>query len=696
MALQYVDLIAMVKLNGVKDQRTTDSAPSLSSSGSGLICFICGAFNANWPLYCRSRNSEKMPFFPFLEYHVPADGARPVDKTSGQVDSCTVCFSFLTQQWHAFEESATPVAKRIYWLKRSGPDSSGERPQSPVENNLARGEETIAGNSNITVAGENLFDNDSSELYPAVHSEPAEGNFLATTSDVENVNPVSEDSADPLVENSPLNAFSRRSVGLETCYICSRRKPKEFMRSVHTRPQLKTETPFYPCLARHVPPTIAKQMDYLGKVLVCEACQKFLFRQWQVFQKNSTPLSERQYQLRSDPSLPREQQSQLSTMVCFVCGVTQPATSGRFLYSRKHTPGHPYYPFLNNLPTPEGAMPLTKQGLTRACSGCRKSLHRQWKHFEAAGICEDKREYRIRNEVMVQSAGGTPEETETMAKIACYTCGQYCSESDWRPVHTKPNTNPLKDNFYFPFIASLTPPKDSRPLDAEGRTFLCKKCYKQLRSEWEEFEQSKKPQDERSYAVKLSPAITEDLEISAVCFLCGLSINSTLHFKLYSYPHSGKGVHDGGPFFPFLSSREPAINAQPIDGEGTAVTCEICYHNLMMQWNAYESSDIPEESNRWLRKYLVSTINCYLCCKQVSRLSSGAVNKQLISFPSHHQPPKSGILVNNGRDVVLCNNCQREVQRDLEAMDDSNGVTIRMVQEWDNQGADKVRLAQIT
>ena len=676
----------MVKLNGVKDQRTADSAPT---SSSGLICFICGASNANWPVYCRSRTSEKMPFFPFLEYHEPAEGARPVDKLSGRIDSCTVCFSFLTQQWHAFERSDTPVIKRIYWLKRSGPDSSGERAQSPVENSQVRAEESVAIEN--TMAEEN-YDTESSEQCTVVQNELLEGNFNASTSDMENINPISEHSAGPFVENSTLTVGNRRGVGLETCYICSRRKPKEFMRSVHTRPQLKTETPFYPCLARHVPPTVAKQMDYLGKVLVCEACQKFLFRQWQVFQKNSTPLSERQYQLRSDPSLPREQQSQLSTMVCFICGVTQPATSGRFLYSRKHAPGHPYYPFLNNLPTPEGAMPLTKQGLTRACSGCRKSLHRQWKHFEAAGISDDKREYRIRNEVMVQPGGSVTDLTETSTKIACYTCGQQCSESDLRPVHTKANTNPLKENFYFPFIASLKPRIDCRHLDADGRTFVCKKCHKQLRVEWEGFEENCVPQEERSYVLKLRAAITEDLDISSVCFLCGITVDASFHFKLYSYPHSGKGICDGGPFFPFLSSREPALNAQAIDSEGTAVACEICYNNLMMQWDAYEKSDIPEESNRWLRKYLVASINCYLCCKQVSKASSGAVNKQLITFPPNHWPPKTGIVVNNGRDVVLCDGCQKEVQKDLEAMDDSNASPGMLTWQQDNQGKDGVRI----
>lgn len=680
---------AMVKLNGLKNQRSADSAPT---SSSGLICFICGASNANWPVYCRSRNSDKMPFFPFLEYQEPAEGARPMDKETGRVDSCTVCFSFLTQQWHAFEANETPVIKRIYWLKRSGPEPNSERAESPLMNSQVRGEQSM---NSTTRAEEKYIPEQITEVHAL--SESSEETVCNTTASAMDgiVSQIPEDTAGTLVESTTFCVGSQRSVGLETCYICSRRKPKEFMRSVHTRPQLKTETPFYPCLARHAPPTMARQMDYLGKVLVCEACQKFLFRQWQVFQKNSTPLGERQYQLRSDPSLPREQQSQLSTMVCFICGVTQPATSGRFLYSRKHAPGHPYYPFLNNLPTPDGAMPLTKQGLTRACSGCRKSLIRQWKQFEAMGIDEKRREYRIRNEVMVQPEGGIIESLEVTSKIACYTCGQHCCESDLRPVHTKQNTNTLKDNFYFPFLTSLQPPNGSRLLDSEGQTFICKKCNKQLNIEWEEFEKLNVPHEERSYMVKVSADHSEDAEILSDCFLCGVAINASLNFRLYSYPHSGKGVHDGGPFFPFLSSREPAANAQPIDSEGTIVTCEICCNNLMGQWNAYETSDIPEESNRWLRKYQIVSVKCYLCCNQVSRACSGAVNKQLITFPSHHQPPKTGIVVNNGRDVVLCDSCQKKVQSDLEAMDDSTDVLD--VKQWaqDNQGRPEVCLCKI-
>lgn len=98
-----------------------------------------------------------------------------------------------------------------------------------------RGEEIIVGNSNIIVVGENLFDNDSLELYLVVYSELVEGNFFVIILDVENVNLVFEDLVDFLVENLLLNVFFCCFVGFEICYICSRRKLKEFMRSVYIR-----------------------------------------------------------------------------------------------------------------------------------------------------------------------------------------------------------------------------------------------------------------------------------------------------------------------------------------------------------------------------------------------------------------------------------------------------------------------------
>lgn len=648
------NLEPMVKLSGGKEHSKAVSAPATS-----LICYICGASNANWPVYSHIRNPPNTPFFPFLDYHEPAPGCRSMDRRTGRVDACTVCFSFLTQQWHTYEANETPLIKRLYWLKRSGTDPNNEKKDPPQESNKAvNAKDLDRALKDVEAQQQSAIDegheSENHGHLEEVRAEEKEANFSS---------PVAQD--EHPARSTPAVDVPKSSGSLETCFICSRQKPKEFMRSVHTRPQLKTETPFYPCLARHTPVPTARKMDYLGKVLVCEACQKFLFRQWQVFQKNITPLGERQYQLRSDPSLPREQQSQLSTMVCFICGVTQPATSGRFLYSCKHTPGDPYYPFLARLKPPPGAMPLTKQGLTRVCSGCRKSLHRQWKHYEAQEVKDDHREYHFRNEVVGPdlSAGRSSE----LSAVACYTCGESCSESNLHLLHTKPNTNLSTASLYFPFIANLKPPPNSRPIDQTGRAFVCKECHRCIQEKWCMYEKTKIPLEDRVYSLR--PTNLQE-EPPRYCFLCATNCNPFKAYLLHSYPQCGEGVMDGGPFFPFLSNREPAPSAQPIDSGGVAATCEICYNNLMAQWYSYESSNIPEENNRWLRKYRVTHVVCYLCGNWAHRKSSGAVNKLLITFSKKHRPTKWALLVNEDRDVVLCQDCQRAVKSDLEATED--------------------------
>ena len=644
----------MVKFGRAKEQARASTAPTPHSSN--LICYICGASNANWPVYSRIRGTHNSPFFPFLEYQDPPPGCRVMDRRTGRVDACTVCFSFLTQQWHAYEANNTPLIKRLYWLKRSGMDSSSEKKEgSHSDHNAVNAEELHKALSSLNE--ERSFDGSSSQKDESeTHSELSESRDMEDDK-FDNLPASEENSPTRNLSADHANAASRIGA-VAACFICGREKAKEFIRSVHTRPQLKTETPFYPCLARHTPVGNAQEIDYLGKALVCEACQKFLFRQWQVFQKNRTPLGERQYQLRSDPSLPQDQQSHLSTMVCFVCGVNQPATSGRFLYSRKHSPGEPYFRFLEKLAPPMGAMPLTQQGLTRVCSGCRKSLHRQWKQYETDRVEEGDRRYHIRSDTTaVVSEKGFSSFSST---VACFTCGNHFSGDVLCHLYTRPNTNPANGALFFPFVANLKPPPDAPVLDQSGRALVCRKCGSTLNEKWFVYEKNGTPFDDRVYDFK------QGKSQEVICFLCGNGCSGHL---AYAYPQPGKGVEDGGPFFPFLSSHEPALNARAVDSQGAVSTCEICFTNLMTQWNSYESSKVPEENNRWVRKYTVAHVVCYLCGKKAQRSISGAVNESLITFSKNHHPPRGALCLERKR-VVLCSDCLGHVKSDLEAMED--------------------------
>ena len=79
------------------------------------ICYICGCNGGNWSLHTKENDNEKSPYFPFLELIEKAEGANILN--DGRIDACTVCFSFLIQQWHSYEEIGTPIEKRNYWLK---------------------------------------------------------------------------------------------------------------------------------------------------------------------------------------------------------------------------------------------------------------------------------------------------------------------------------------------------------------------------------------------------------------------------------------------------------------------------------------------------------------------------------------------------------------------------------------------------
>lgn len=80
------------------------------------MCFVCGGQGAQYSLHSRSR--EQGPYFPFLEQHEPPRGAFPVAE-DGTVKSCSLCYSFLNQQWETYERNRTPHRKRLYWLKRN-------------------------------------------------------------------------------------------------------------------------------------------------------------------------------------------------------------------------------------------------------------------------------------------------------------------------------------------------------------------------------------------------------------------------------------------------------------------------------------------------------------------------------------------------------------------------------------------------
>ena len=186
-----------------------------------------------------------------------------------------------------------------------------------------------------------------------------------------------------------------------------------------------------------------------------------------------------------------------ATMICFVCGQEQSSSLFRFIYSRKYADDEPYFPFLEDVIPPDGAMPLNRQGLTRVCSGCRKTLSRQWKSYSGNNVPESERIYRI-NDIPIAKfitlkkpvSTRKPPSSLSTGKHSelCYLCGQMCHRSATKLLYTRQPEQNSKHSMYFPFIRQLKCPSGARPVDGEGRVSSCRACYSYLQRQWQAYQ----------------------------------------------------------------------------------------------------------------------------------------------------------------------------------------------------------------
>ena len=207
----------------------------------------------------------------------------------------------------------------------------------------------------------------------------------------------------------------------------------------------------------------------------------------------------------------QENEAANSSMVCFLCGIEQPSTSGRFIYAAKHTEGDAFFPFLRNIRPPAGAMPLTKQGLTRVCSGCRKSLARQWKSFELNKTTEEHRIYRVNekpfgmftqydltNSVQINSERAPSRQKATVDEV-CYLCAHVHPREAMKMLYSQHTDG---KHMHFSFIVSLQRPRNAKPIDNKGRVLTCRSCYGYLQQQWGAYEKDGVPHKHRHYNLR--------------------------------------------------------------------------------------------------------------------------------------------------------------------------------------------------
>ena len=597
-----------------------------------LICFVCGSPGADTAL--RLRQQDREPYFPFLVHHEPPKGARLVTP-DGLVDSCAVCYMFLTQQWDSYERSKTPAVKRLYWLKRSDNGSftgaemriQGEYIAQVMGLQYPPGVDEKASPEPQPVQAEHEVSNHSNAS-ASVYGHHYEDKRNRSANDYREKNTSALDLSRPKRNASHSNVEEQtKHEPNSVCYICG----GHFIHTLHNVLNVFDQgnsEPYFPALERVEPYPGAEYMNRHGQVKGCNNCKNVLFQQWQAFEMSGTPLAMRNFKIGRDAERSERghyehdvkteryaANEDSSTYHCYICGNPYIADHVRLLHTlpaKRPSLSSMFFPFVRDLKRPSGAEPLRSDGTVLVCIKCFGHLSCQWEMQEKQGVHVYQRQYSLKFLEAIASprrrhsnaaVNSDQEDGIEPLNIHISSANQYLNsknleqsyaqgllaiahhttESERGSICSSLSCSPMKGDDY-----TLV---DSRPSTSEPHT------------------SSSKPVPHPLQQVTEIP--------NKICFLCG---EKCLIYKMKyisSYPTRHEIKHNNAPvdpFFPFLANTSPAKGAESMNkDEGTVIVCKLCFYNLLRQWLEYERSTDPADSNRYTRKYSLPNYICYVC-----------------------------------------------------------------------------------
>nr|XP_036231296.1 uncharacterized protein LOC106618749 isoform X1 [Bactrocera oleae]XP_036231297.1 uncharacterized protein LOC106618749 isoform X1 [Bactrocera oleae]XP_036231298.1 uncharacterized protein LOC106618749 isoform X1 [Bactrocera oleae]XP_036231299.1 uncharacterized protein LOC106618749 isoform X1 [Bactrocera oleae]XP_036231300.1 uncharacterized protein LOC106618749 isoform X1 [Bactrocera oleae]XP_036231301.1 uncharacterized protein LOC106618749 isoform X1 [Bactrocera oleae]XP_036231302.1 uncharac len=549
-----------------------------NSANDGVfpLCYVCGGNGGCESLRVRpNQDCPTEPYFPFLERHEPPNAVPKLTSTQTYVIACMLCYRSLREQWDAYERKKKPHLQRLYHMKRvDGKSYIGADIQTQGEYAAQM----------LGLSAEHLQHGNLHEDFAYLSGVPRTPNRAdyERPSNVTNQYYSLQPNEPSLSVHYAQTNNTPSSTAQQYCDYYNRNFNATLNGQITPQPKEKqTGTTQLPKNVAHMneEPAAVETRKSLGSGSPYDSLNikssSFAHHKFKLGQISSMNSASARNELNSS----NETQKVLHT---------NPESKQQLQQQQRQDRNSPQYDYgiatgvvgvgvggnhsnaasmADVIDDASGAALDLRNSSNNICEPYMLSCGTSRQMFRNASPSNN-----ATNQVDVGILDLSMPDKNSLTEV-CYVCGDEQRRGSLIELSTvRSKDGKGRHHPYFPIFNEQIPrPPRSRPKDPRGMIQACQLCYEHLIQQWNNYQTTQTPENERSYTLRKKPtSVTE--RTTFVCYTCGGDTPSSRLRLVYCCPNAERE-----PYYPFIKTMKAFKNASPISPQGMVQICSSCY-----------------------------------------------------------------------------------------------------------------------